>query len=220
MNQYFFTFLLFFLFSFNANSQTNCTINAGANSTWCGSQGIHLDGHAAGVIQGKTLWRQISGPASMIQDAAALQTDVLPPLPAGIYVFELSATCEQGMAVQQVTHTVGLVLRPDAGSDVNIPCFSSGFIQLNPKNIPLSPFTAEWTVLRGNGYVNNARFYPSVRVDACPPSQGYILQYSFINNKGCRFSDSLIILIDNFVPDIIIETGGGGCGGGCGGCGG
>lgn len=214
MNQYFFTFLLFFLFSFNANSQTNCTINAGANSTWCGSQGIHLDGHAAGVIQGKTLWRQISGPASMIQDAAALQTDVLPPLPAGIYVFELSATCEQGMAVQQVTHTVGLVLRPDAGSDVNIPCFSSGFIQLNPKNIPLSPFTAEWTVLRGNGYVNNARFYPSVRVDACPPSQGYILQYSFINNKGCRFSDSLIILIDNFVPDIIIETGGGGCGGG------
>ncbi len=151
MNQYFFSFILFFLFSFNANTQTNCTINAGANATWCGSQGIHLDGHAAGVIQGKTLWKQISGPASTIQDAAALQTDVLPPLAAGVYVFELSVTCGQGIAVQQVTHIVGFVQRPDAGADISQPCYT-GAIKLNPRNTAPSGYNSEWTLSQGNCY--------------------------------------------------------------------
>ncbi len=202
MNQYFFSFILFFLFSFNANTQTNCTINAGANATWCGSQGIHLDGHAAGVIQGKTLWKQISGPASTIQDAAALQTDVLPPLAAGVYVFELSVTCGQGIAVQQVTHIVGFVQRPDAGADISQPCYT-GAIKLNPRNTAPSGYNSEWTLSQGKGYEVGGYFYPDTsQLDYCPQNGDYILFYSFINIKGCRFDDSLKIHIEDFVPKI------------------
>lgn len=215
MKQYIYLFCLSLGLSNSLlNAQTNCTVNAGANATWCGSQGIHLDGHAAGELEGKTQWKQTGGIPVTILDPSSLQTDVAAPVPSGTYTFELSATCGQGMAMQTVTHTVEAIQKPDAGADVTVPCFSNGFIQLNPVNTAPNNFTAEWIVLQGSGYVSSNKFYPTINVNLCPPAGGYLLQYSFINKKGCRSTDTLLVKIDNFFPDIEIETGGGG---GCGG---
>jgi gliding motility-associated-like protein len=209
------TILVFhFLISFQSvQAQINCTVNAGSSITWCGSQGIRLDGHVAGVIQGQTIWQQISGIPVVIENPDKLQAHILPPLAQGTYVFELTAICGQGFATQQVTHIVESSEIPDAGPDIIVPCYTSGFIPLQPKNVPTLPFIAEWSVVSGEGIVSDNKFYPNIQVNSCPPANGYILQYSFINKNGCRQSDLLNINIEKFLPDIKIKTGGGGCGG-------
>ena len=106
------------------------------------------------------------------------------------------------IAVQQVTHIVGFVQRPDAGADISQPCYT-GAIKLNPRNTAPSGYYSEWTLSQGKGYEVGGYFYPDTsQLDYCPQNGDYILFYSFINIKGCRFDDSLKIHIEDFVPKI------------------
>lgn len=211
-----YTAFLYLLLMGTASAQ-NCSVNAGVSGTFCAGQPIELDGATSGTLgAGQSVtWSLVSGPGQVtIANKNKAKTTAI-ATQAGSYTFRLTTTCGQGGSVSQtVTHTVSVNPNPDAGPDQTVACYDgTGGITITGYNTPPAGFIAYWTVSTGNGRVDGNVFYPDTSVIGyCGPTGGnYVLTYTMTNGKGCIYTDTKTIKIEEFVPELKLAFGGG-CG--------
>ena len=124
----------------------NCTVNAGTPQTLCDGDQLFLDGEFAGEVDSPCSvcgWTQVSGPTATIVDPANLDTEVTNIIGGNVYVFRISATCEDGSLVyQDVTITVETITEADAGPDATYCPDATAFLAANA---PGTDETGTWT---------------------------------------------------------------------------
>lgn len=211
-----FSIAIIIFFSYSASAQ-NCSVNAGVSGTFCAGQPIELDGATSGTLAAgqSVTWSMVSGPGQVtIANKNKAKTTAI-ATQAGSYTFRLTTTCGQGGTVSQdVTHEVTPAAAPDAGPDQTVACFDgSGGITVTGYNTPPPGYIAYWTVSTGNGRVDGDVFYPDTSVIGyCGPTGGnFGLTYTMTNGKGCIYTDTKTITIEEFVPELKLAFGGG-CG--------
>ncbi|WP_199121326.1 hypothetical protein [Pedobacter sp. ASV28] len=212
-------FFLLICLGLSANAQNNCSVNAGANLTICGTT-VTLQGSSSGTTSGTPTWTIISKPAGspdpVFSNVNAYNPNVTGLTYPGNYTFQLSLACGIGSATSQVTITApGDASTFTAGPDItNIPA-ATGVATLN--GVIPAGYTASWTYYNLYNYeafggivttnatmTNTITATPTLTLtkkanNDIDPAYRAVLRITSINNPNCWYEDNAIV---RFIPNI------------------
>ncbi|SDC74956.1 DUF11 domain-containing protein, partial [Williamwhitmania taraxaci] len=173
----------------------NCSVNADVDKTICGNQVMTLNGSKSGLFQTAiTTWSQVSGPAVVITNPAALITTATGFTGNNSYKFRLSTTCLDGTFVfDEVTFTVKPITTANAGVD-QILCPGTGAGSL-AANAVVGPETGAWSIVGGNnsGIAAYTATNPTSTFNLPAASVGATTMRWTITNNGCTSTDDVVI---------------------------
>ncbi|UTX50045.1 thrombospondin type 3 repeat-containing protein [Chryseobacterium sp. MA9] len=213
--------ILFFILLILGNMITraqNCSVNAGANVTICGTS-ASLSGSPGGNTSGNPTWTLVSKPAGapnpVIANPSGYNTNVTGMTSPGNYVFQIAQNCTVGTATSQVTVTApGDVSSFTAGPDITNVSAVTGVATLNAV-IPTG-YTASWTYYN---IFNKESFNQTTTTNATmsgtttatptltltkkanhdiDPAYRAVLRITSINNPSCWYEDDAIV---RFIPN-------------------
>ncbi|OSY87293.1 hypothetical protein WH52_12610, partial [Tenacibaculum holothuriorum] len=128
----------------------NCSVNAGAATTYCEGEEIELNGSGNNRVNESTIqWTQVSGPPINFSDSTIYKPLIIGATGGNTYVFRLTVTCNNGLPTSQdVSITVRNAPTASAGVDIlgcpgNYPI--SGTIPTGPPT-----FTGTWSIIGNN----------------------------------------------------------------------
>lgn len=157
-------FLFLVLMTFVARGQ-DCSLNAGVSEIICENDfGFSLSGSLSGAIVGGAIWTQISGDPVIIDTPSDLNTKISGISGGNIYIFRLSATCNDGgLQFQDVSITVNPITTASTGPDIFSCPDTSGLLQITgnmPQNLGE---TGSWSFVGNNnaGVVINSPNSPT-----------------------------------------------------------
>ncbi|MFC7346076.1 DUF6923 family protein [Chryseobacterium zhengzhouense] len=211
-------FLLLLLFMGNMILYAQCSVNAGGNTTICGTS-YTLQGSSSGTT-GSPVWTVVSKPPGapdpVFSNVNSLTPNVTGMTFPGNYVFQITQNCSpSGSVTSQVTITApGDVATFTAGPDVtNIPA-TTGVASLNA-SIP-NGYNASWTYYNLNSYEFNGAVVTTNATmtgttTATPtltltkkadhdidPVYRAVLRITSTINPSCWYEDSAIV---RFIPN-------------------
>jgi len=175
----------------------NCTVNAGTPQTLCDGDQLFLDGEFAGEVDSPCSvcgWTQVSGPTATIVDPANLDTEVTNIIGGNVYVFRISATCEDGSLVyQDVTITVETITEADAGPDATYCPDATAFLAANA---PGTDETGTWTQagdLQSGVSIDDVNSNVSALTFDSGLCGTATLIWTISNTNGCASVDTVLI---------------------------
>jgi len=130
----------------------DCSLNAGVSEIICENEfDYSLSGSLSGSFQDGSFWTQISGNPVIIESPVDLNTKITGIVGGNIYVFRLSATCNDGgLQFQDVTITVNSIATASTGADIFSCPDTSGTLQITG-NLPENPGeTGSWSFVGNN----------------------------------------------------------------------
>lgn len=216
-NQNLFLFLLLFLGNMILYGQ--CGVNAGGNTTICGTS-YTLQGTSSGDTNGAPVWTIVSKPAGapdpVFSNVNSLTPNVTGMTFPGNYVFQVAQNCNpSGTVTSQVTiNAPGATTGFTAGPDITTIPASTGVANLNA-TIPAG-YTASWTYYNINSYEFNGTVEttnatmtgtttgtPTLTLTKkadhdIDPAYRVTLRITSTNNPSCWYEDSAIV---RFIPN-------------------
>jgi hypothetical protein len=141
--------LILFLILGNILAYAQCTVNAGGNTTICGTT-FTLDGGASAGATGTPTWSLVTKPSGAtdptISNINAYKPNVTGLNSPGNYIFQISQSCNDGSTVNsQVTITApGDVSTFTAGTDITNVNATTGTVTLSDAVVPTG-YTASWS---------------------------------------------------------------------------
>ncbi|WP_153393911.1 thrombospondin type 3 repeat-containing protein [Chryseobacterium vaccae] len=195
----------------------NCSVNAGANVTICGTS-TNLSGSPGGTTSGNPVWTLVSKPAGapnpVIANPSAYNTGVTGMTFPGNYVFQIAQNCTVGTTTSQVTVTApGDVSAFTAGPDITNVSATTGTATLN--GVVPAGYTASWTyynildkerynditttnaVMANTNTVNPTLTLIKKANHDIDPAYRAVLRITSINNPNCWYEDDAIV---RFIP--------------------
>lgn len=225
--KFFKTYILFFIFlcAGSVSISAQCSVNAGANATICGTT-YTLDGSASGNAVGNPTWSLVSKPAGapdpVISNINAYKPNVTGLTYPGNYVFRISQNCNSS-----VTHNEVTILAPGdastftAGPDHTTTLATVGTVNLT--GVVPAGYTAQWSAYNiwrreyfGTTVNTNATFGSPTSASTSftltkkadhneDPAYVVTLRITSINNPDCYYEDTAIVrFIPN--PQIVVPT--------------
>lgn len=212
-------FFILLLFLGNMIIYSQCSINAGGNTTICGTS-YTLQGSSSGSTGGSPVWSLVSKPSGApdpgISNVNSLTPNVTGMTFPGNYVFQVTQNCSpSGSVTSQVTiNAPGEVSTFTAGPDVTGIPANTGVATLNA-TVP-NGYTASWTYYNiysyeFSGLFNTTNVTMSNTSTATPtltltnkanhevdPAYRAVLRITSINNPNCWYEDSAIV---RFIPN-------------------
>ncbi|WP_330747034.1 hypothetical protein [Chryseobacterium sp. CP-77] len=213
--------ILFFILLILGNMITraqNCSVNAGANVTICGTS-ASLSGSPGGSISGNPTWTLVSKPAGapdpVIVNPAGYNTNVTGMTSPGSYIFQIAQNCTVGTATSQVTITApGEVSTFTAGPDITNVNATTGTVTLN--GVVPNGYTASWSAYNiyrwersGIKTSQNSQFSSTTSATTTfslvnkanhdiDPAYVVTLRITSTNNPNCWYEDTAIV---RFIPN-------------------
>ena len=216
------TYILFFILLLAGSSfvsAQDCTVNAGGNTTICGTS-FTLQGSRNGSSAGNPTWTLVSKPAGapnpVISNINALTPNVTGLTYPGNYVFQIAQTCNSGNVSSQVTITApGDASTFTAGPDITNVNASVGTVNLN--GVVPAGYTAQWSAYNiwayerfgGEISTQNSQFGSPTSASTTfslikkanhdiDPAYMVTLRITSINNPNCWYEDTAIV---RFIPN-------------------
>lgn len=222
-------FLLLLLMSNGLALAQNCSINAGANTTICGTAYM-LSGSSSSSFSGSPTWSLVSKPAGapdpVISNVNSYTPNVTGLTFPGNYVFSISQPCTTGTAKSQVTITApGDVSTFTAGPDITNISALTGNVTLNGVVPP--GYTASWSAYNiyrwersGTKTDENSQFSSTTSATTTfslikkanhdiDPAYVVTLRITAINNPNCWYEDTAIIRFTpnpQILPELLTST--------------
>ncbi|TDX87259.1 hypothetical protein [Epilithonimonas xixisoli] len=225
--KFFKTYILFFIFlvTGSVSISAQCTVNAGASGTICGTT-YTLDGSVSGDAVGNPTWSLVSKPAGapdpVISNINAYKPNVTGLTYPGNYVFRISQTCNTGPTSSDVTITApGDASTFTAGADQTTTLATVGTVNLT--GVVPAGYTAQWSAYNiwrreyfGTTVNTNATFGSPTSASTSftltkkadhneDPAYVVTLRITSITNPNCYYEDTAIVrFIPN--PQIVVPT--------------
>ena len=193
ISRLFIIYLLFTVFSNTLKAQ-NCACNAGFDQTICITQPLTLSGTAGTprFTPNAFLWTKISGPAATITTPTATTTTVTGLAP-GIYVFEFSNKCADGLFAKDFITVTVLPEPPTALAGVDVSICTPAAVPLNA-NAMTAPITGVWSVSPAGGTFSPNASTPNATYTPPAGSAVYTLTWT-TSNAVCTKSDNMTITV-------------------------
>jgi len=220
--KFFNTNILFFILLLAGSSfvsAQDCTVNAGGNTTICGTS-FTLQGSRNGSSAGNPTWTLVSKPAGapdpVISNINALTPNVTGLTYPGNYVFQIAQACNSGNVSSQVTITApGDASTFTAGPDITNVNAAVGTVNLN--GVVPAGYTAQWsayniwTYERFGGEISNQNSQFGSPTSASTtfslvkkadhdidPAYVVTLRITSIYNANCWYEDTAVV---RFIPN-------------------
>jgi hypothetical protein len=195
--KYFSTFLFFvFIFCFFSNKALaqNCACNAGFDQTICVTQPLTLTATAGTprFTPNTFLWTKTAGPAATITTPTATTTTVTGLTP-GIYVFEFSNRCADGLFAKDYINVTVLPEPPTALAGVDVSICTPAAVPLNA-NAVTAPITGTWTASPAVGtFTPNAN---APNATFTPPAGSAVYTLTWTTSNGvCTKTDNMTVTV-------------------------
>ena len=224
-------FIALLILSSNMILAQNCSVNAGANFTICGTSATLAGIAPGGNHNGSPTWTLVSKPAGapdpVISNINSYTPDVTGMTFPGNYVFQISQPCTIGTTTNSVTVLApGEVSAFTAGPDITNVNATTGTVTLN--GVVPAGYTASWSAYniyrweRSSVKTNqNSQFGSPTSASTTfslikkadhdiDPAYVVTLRITSINNVNCWYEDTAIV---RFVPNpqISLKQPYGGC---------
>jgi hypothetical protein len=198
----------------NASGNVPPTVGAGSNQTIeLPTSSVTLTGTATpnnGATIASTAWTEVSGPVTgAIAAASSLSTGVSGLTTAGTYVFQLSATDNNGLTgTATVTITVQAANVPptvNAGSDLTIqlPVSSVTFSGTATGNAGATISTTAWTEIAGPATATIASAGSlSTGVSGLTTAGTYVFQLKATDNNGLSNTATVTVTVQAAAPPV------------------
>lgn len=211
-------FLLLLLFMGNMILYAQCSVNAGGNTTICGTS-YTLQGSSSGTT-GSPVWTVVSKPPGapdpVFSNVNSLTPNVTGMTFPGNYVFQITQNCSpSGSVTSQVTITApGEISTFTAGPDITNVNATDGTVTLN--GVVPNGYTASWRAYniyrweRSSTEVDtNSQFSSPLSATTTfslikkadhdiDPAYVVTLRITSINNPNCYYEDTAIV---RFIPN-------------------
>ncbi|MEI3789381.1 MULTISPECIES: hypothetical protein [unclassified Chryseobacterium] len=212
-------FLFLLLFLGNIIIYAQCNINAGGNTTICGTS-YTLQGSSSGSTSGTPVWTLVSKPVGApnptISNVNSLTPNVTGMTFPGNYVFQVEQNCSSGSTVTSQVSILapGEVSSFTAGPDITNVNATTGTVTLN--GVVPAGYTASWSAYNiynweRNNVKNsqNAGFSSTTSATTTfslikkadhdvDPAYVVTLRVTSINNPNCWYEDTAIV---RFIPN-------------------
>jgi len=222
------TYILFLILLFAGAPviSAQCTVNAGGNTTICGTT-FTLQGSANGNTVGNPTWTLVSKPAGapnpVISNINSYTPNVTGLTFPGNYIFQIAQTCNTGNTTSQVTITApGDASTFTAGPDITNVNATVGTVNLN--GVVPAGYTAQWSAYNiwrneytsGTLTTQNSQFGSPTSASTTfslikkadhdiDPAYLVTLRITSTNNPNCWYEDTAIV---RFIPNprLIIDN--------------